>query len=232
LRVWGFIPDTDGARVEIALNAGADKAGPDENGQWEPLPARCADVFVDKITADLPEDGGTDRATVVIHVPDTALLAESDTPGAYIDTGDTGVPIANDTARRLACDSLRQFIIEDARGVPIRLGRRTRTVPNHLFRLLKQRDRHCRAPGCSRTRGLHAHHRVHWRDGGETDLDNLILVCSRHHRLLHEHHWQICGHLSQPETIEIRRPDGRVITPYRPPPLDPAVRERFLVTVS
>jgi HNH endonuclease len=73
---------------------------------------------------------------------------------------------------------------------------------------------------------------VHWRDGGETDLDNLILLCGRHHRLLHEQHWQLCGRLSQPESVEFRRPDGRAITPYRPPVLDPAVRERFLVSVS
>jgi len=73
---------------------------------------------------------------------------------------------------------------------------------------------------------------VHWADGGETDLDNLILLCSRHHHLLHEHHWQIYGRPSQPESIQFRRPDGRAITPYVPPPLDARVRERFLVSTS
>jgi hypothetical protein len=87
-------------------------------------------------------------------------------------------------------------------------------------------------PGCNRTRGLHAHHLRHWRDGGETNLENLILLCTRHHRLLHEHGWRICGHLDRPESIEFRRRDGTGITPSRPPPLDASVRERFLVSLD
>ena len=118
--------------------------------------------------------------------------------------------------------------LEDARGVPLKLGRRTRTVPKYLFRLLKHRDRHCRAPGCTRTIGLHAHHLVHWADGGETNLDNLVLLCSRHHHFVHEEHWQICGRPNQPETIRFRLPERQPVMPYRPPPLDAHIRERFL----
>ncbi|MGZ6996082.1 MAG: DUF222 domain-containing protein [Acidimicrobiia bacterium] len=232
LRVWGWIPDADGAGVAVALTRGADAAGPDEHGQWEPFPVRCADVLVESLTRDVADDSEPQRATLMVHTPEAALRDGSSEPGAYLDTGETGIPIANGTARRLACDAIRQAVVEDARGVPIKLGRRTRTVPKHLFRLLKHRDRHCRAPGCTRTRGLHAHHLVHWADGGETNLDNLILLCSRHHRLVHERHWRICGHPSQPETIQFRRPDGRAITPYRPPPLDARVRERFLVSTN
>jgi hypothetical protein len=232
LRFWGRVSDADGAQVAVALATRADQLGPDENGQWASFPVRCADVFVAALTGDLPESSDAPRATLMVHTPEAALHEGSTEPGAYLDAGETGIPIANDTARRLACDAIRQIVLEDTRGVPIKLGRRTRTVPAHIFRLLKHRDKHCRAPGCTRTRGLHAHHLVHWADGGQTDLDNLILLCSRHHRLLHEHHWQICGHPSQPETIEFRRPGGDVITPWRPPPLDARVRERLLVTTS
>jgi hypothetical protein len=232
LRLWGRIPDADGALVAVALARGADRAGPDEHGQWEPFPVRCADVFVESLTRDLADDAEPHRATVIVHTPEAALHDQSSEPGAYVDAGDTGIPIANDTTRRLACDAIRQSVLEDPNGVSIRLGRRTRTVPAHLYRLLKHRDRHCQAPGCTRTRGLHAHHLLHWADGGTTDPENLILLCPRHHRLLHEHHWHIRPHPNQPRTIQLRQPDGRPITPYQPPPLDPQLREQFLVTTS
>jgi hypothetical protein len=232
LRLRGWIPDADGALVEAALTRGADQAGPGADGQWDSFPARCADVLVGALNRELADDAEPHRATVLLHTPESAHQAESTAPGAYLDAGDDGIPIANETARRLSCDAIRQIVVEDAAGVPLRLGRRTRSVPPHIYRLLKHRDRHCRAPGCNRTRGLHAHHRKHWIDGGTTDLDNLVLLCTRHHRLLHEQGWQICGDLQRPESIEFRHRDGRTITPYRPPPLSAGVRERILVSTS
>jgi Domain of unknown function (DUF222)/HNH endonuclease len=228
LRFSGELPDEAGARVHAELTRAAEAIGPDEAGQWAPFDQRCADVLIDRLGSAADEDTEAHRATCVLHAPEAVLAEDSDEPGAYIDAGDSGIPIANETARRLTCDGYVQRVIEDARGVPIRLGRRTRTVPTHLFRLLKHRDRHCRAPGCTSTRGLHAHHRKHWADGGTTDLDNLILLCGRHHRLLHENKWQIRGRLSDPEHVEFRRRNGEMITPHRPPPLDAQVRERLL----
>ncbi|HEY3722389.1 MAG TPA: DUF222 domain-containing protein, partial [Acidimicrobiia bacterium] len=230
LRLWGRIPDVDGALIALALTKGADAVGPDADGHWDPFPTRCADVLVASLSQGLSEGHQASRATVVVHAPQAALARSSVAPGAYVDGVDATVPLANETVRRVACDAIRQTVVEDARGVPIALGRRTRTVPTHLFRLLKHRDRHCRAPGCRRTRGLHAHHRMHWSDGGTTDLDNLILLCSRHHHLVHERGWQIRGDLRHPEAVELRHADGRLIAPVRPPPLAPEVRERVLVT--
>ena len=183
-------------------------------------------------TTTSPTTRGPHRAAVVLHTPEIAHIDGSTAPGAYLAAGDEGIPIANDTARWLSCDAVRQILVEDASGVPLRLGRSTQTVPTRLYRLLKHRDRHCRAPGCNRTRGLQGHHRRHWIDDGLTDLDNLILLCRRHHRLLHLNKWQIYGNLEQPETVEFRHWDGRIITPYRPPPLDVRVRERVLVSTS
>jgi predicted restriction endonuclease len=60
-----------------------------------------------------------------------------------------------------------------------------------LRRALLARDRHCRFPGCTHERWLAAHHVVHWADGGETSLDNTLLLCSSHHRLLHEGQFRI-----------------------------------------
>jgi HNH endonuclease len=60
-------------------------------------------------------------------------------------------------------------------------------VPPRLRLLLQTRDEgSCRWPGCDNRRHLAAHHRNHWAHGGETSLDNLILLCHQHHRLVHE----------------------------------------------
>ena len=68
----------------------------------------------------------------------------------------------------------------------LNLSRKHRLVQPALRRALEARDRGCRFPGCSHERWLDAHHVVHWADGGETSLGNTLLLCSSHHRLLHE----------------------------------------------
>ena len=85
-------------------------------------------------------------------------------------------------------------------GVPLKLGRRTRTISPALRRALAARDRHCRFPGCTARRFIDAHHIEHWAQGGPTNLDNLIHLCSHHHRLLHEGGYRIT-----------RRPGGRLL---------------------
>jgi hypothetical protein len=77
-------------------------------------------------------------------------------------------------------------IHEDKEGNPLNIGRKTRTIPPAIRRALKRRDGGCRFPGCSNTRLIDAHHIHHWADGGETSMDNLVLLCKRHHRLVHE----------------------------------------------
>ena len=75
-------------------------------------------------------------------------------------------------------------------------------VSGSLRRVLKARDGHCQWPGCERSASLcQGHHLVHWVQGGETTLGNLILLCPRHHRMVHEGGWQI-----------VRCDDGQVMT--------------------
>jgi hypothetical protein len=174
---------------------------------------------------------GAERHQVVLHV-DTATL--TDGGGQRCELAD-GEPLAPETARRLACDaSIVQVLERD--GVPLKLGRRTRTVPPTLRRALAARDRHCRYPGCTTQRFVDAHHISHWAAGGPTNLDNLIQLCHYHHRLLHEGRYQIT-----------RRPGGRVIfsrrdgrriptrpagPPGPPPALRPTRRPDACVSVS
>ena len=108
-----------------------------------------------------------------------------------------------------------------ARGLPVTLGRSRRTVPPALRRLLEARDeRTCCFPGCeSRTR-LQAHHLEHWAHGGETSLDNLVLLCWHHHRLVHEGGYTVESDAAG--GLRFRNPRGLVTisSPPRPPPGD------------
>jgi len=77
-------------------------------------------------------------------------------------------------------------VVENANGDPLSIGRKTRVIPPSMRRALLARDRCCQYPGCSHDRYVEGHHIVHWAYGGATRLDNLVLLCSRHHRQLHE----------------------------------------------
>jgi hypothetical protein len=76
------------------------------------------------------------------------------------------------------------------------------------------RDRGCRFPGCDNTRFLHAHHVHHWARGGETSLDNLVLLCRPHHRLVHEGGYSVGR--ERDGSLGFRDPRGTPI-PYAPP---------------
>jgi len=90
------------------------------------------------------------------------------------------------TLRRIACDARISRVITDGRSLPLDVGRATRVVTPALWRALVVRDGGCTHPGCDRPPGwCEAHHIKHWADGGTTTLDNLKLVCSRHH---HDEH--------------------------------------------
>jgi hypothetical protein len=97
-----------------------------------------------------------------------------------------GTPVPQHLARMLACDAARVEVTTDESGALLDVGRARRTIPSAILRALWLRDGGCRAPGCHRRQHLHAHHVVHWADGGETKLGNLALLCPGHHRLVHE----------------------------------------------
>jgi Domain of unknown function (DUF222)/HNH endonuclease len=168
-------------------------------------------ALADSFLAGGPEVArtGGDRYQVVVHA-DAAALA-GDEPGGRCELDD-GSPLAIETARRLACDaSLVQMLERD--GQPLRIGRKTRTIPPALRRALNSRDRGCRFPGCGSRRFLDAHHIEHWADGGSTDLDNLVHLCGYHHRLLHEGGYRITR--TPGGGIAFHRRDGRPIEACR-----------------
>jgi hypothetical protein len=110
----------------------------------------------------------------------------SGTSSGPLHLDDDGV-IPMKAARRICCDAGIVPMVEDAEGRVLDVGRKTRVISPALRRALNKRDDHsCRFPGCTHTRYLRGHHIVHWANGGHTKLDNLVLLCSHHHRLVHE----------------------------------------------
>ena len=95
-----------------------------------------------------------------------------------------GVRVSAESSRRLACDAA-VVPMTHRDGEVMGVGRKTRTIPPHIRRALEERDRGCRYPGCG-CRFTEAHHVTHWADGGETSLANTVLLCRRHHRVVHE----------------------------------------------
>ncbi|MCY3987549.1 MAG: HNH endonuclease signature motif containing protein, partial [Gammaproteobacteria bacterium] len=114
------------------------------------------------------------------------------------------------SARAPGAHGARGGVVEGAKGEPLAVGRRTRAVPPAIRRALRVRDGGCRFPGCDRSRFVHAHHIKHWADGGETALNNLVTLCSFHHRQVHEGGYAV--HVDEGE-IRFTRPDGDVIPP-------------------
>ena len=102
-----------------------------------------------------------------------------------------GTRISAETSRRICCDAGVSEVRLDAEGHPLDVGRRRRTIPPALRRALELRDRGCRFPGCPVRHFTAGHHLRHWAQGGETKLDNLLLLCSYHHRLVHEGGWNV-----------------------------------------
>jgi hypothetical protein len=130
---------------------------------------------------DAPAHGGP-RPQIFVHLDHDPLTAD----GALAATLDDGTRVSAEALRRLSCDATLVPVHHDAAAPHPTLGRPTRTVSPTLRRALALRDRGCAFPACPNQIFLHAHHVRHWAHGGPTTLDNLVLLCTTHHRLVHE----------------------------------------------
>lgn len=185
----GMLPGEQGAAVEAALGRRAEELPPDRAADC-PGEARLADALAALVTGSAP--GSSQPATLVVHADADVLGGEESAGGPSLSETESGQRLSADTVRRLACDGRIEWVLE-SQGRPVGVGRRGRAVPGHITRLLRHRDRGCWFPGCEGQRWLHAHHLVHWADGGSTNLDNLVLLCGTHHRLIHEGGWRASG---------------------------------------
>jgi hypothetical protein len=147
----------------------------------------------------------SDRCQVVIHVDRD--LASDGTLRAELEDG---THVSAETLRRVACDGGIVAAAVDESGEVLDIGRRTRAIPTPIRRALWIRDQGCRFPGCANERFLHGHHVQHWLHGGRTSLDNLVMLCSFHHRQIHEGGFSI--KLAANGDVEVRAPGGAILS--------------------
>jgi hypothetical protein len=195
--------------VELPMDAGAllekalDKARDDEaleipdlaDTSWS---TRQADAFVNLVTGYLSgeQGNGSDNHLVTIHVDQSALAGSG---------GRAAVPI--ESVKRLCCDGHAVVITETGDGEPLSIGRKSRLIPKAIERAVRARDKDtCTFPGCRNHRFLHCHHVEHWSNGGETSVDNLLLLCTKHHALVHEGGFRIDKDFE--DRWCFKRPDG------------------------
>ena len=193
--------ETDGLPVGLAF-------------ELESTEQRFADALVDvaeHYLASSSRDGKRRRTgqryEVVLTIARSELAAQQ-VGGArcYVEP-DWGIDAED--ARHIACDADLTEFIADAKGNFLNYERRRRIVPARLLQALKLRDHNrCRFPGCAHRRYVEAHHVRHWIDGGETRLDNLVLLCSAHHRLLHHGAFTI---MIEDDDVVFVSADGEVI---------------------
>ncbi|MEV4148072.1 DUF222 domain-containing protein [Amycolatopsis sp. NPDC049691] len=193
--VWelhGRFDDETGTRASALLDALAERrTNPAEGTDLRSPQERYGDAFSDTIdlalnSPDLPMQAG-ERAHVMVAVSLKDLKAGV----GQATLGDTGTITAAE-ARIHACDSMIIPAVLGENSEPLNLGRLRRLISAGLRRALFLRDRGCAFPGCHRPpRHCQGHHIRHWADGGPTNLNNLVLMCAHHHRLLHRSGWEV-----------------------------------------
>jgi len=188
-RIEAEIPGYDGLVVQKAMQLLAWNA-PEETVYELPRHPehRLADALVEMASNALANTSDHDIGTVVVHADATTLHLPD-----RVGTSEFGPDVPMETIRRLTCDGRLQLVAHADDGCVLGVGRVTRTIPPWLRRIVRQRDKGCRFPGCRRTYWTQIHHIIHWANGGPTELHNLVTLCGHHHRMLHEDQWSVRG---------------------------------------
>jgi hypothetical protein len=220
VRVHGWLDHESAAIVRAALTP---LCTPRSDPTRTPAQHR-ADALVDLCRLfltdpDLPHDGGQ-RPQITLTIEYQNLRDELATA-----TLDDGNPLSATTARRLACDATILPAILDGEGQILDLGRQRRLFTGPIRHALNLRDRGCAFPSCHRPpRWCDAHHITHWANGGSTSLNNAVLLCRHHHRLIHHGTWH----------VTINPTDGRpdftpptYIDPHQQPQRNPTHRTPY-----
>ncbi|KUI22698.1 HNH endonuclease signature motif containing protein, partial [Mycobacterium sp. GA-2829] len=202
------LPHAESAKVDAALTcrregmvAQWDRDHTDAPPGGRPPAPSTVDAFLDIIEGAWDTDAArrphSAHTTVAVHLDIKDRIAALH----------LGPLLPDSDQQYLTCDATCEVWFE-RNGQVIGAGRSTRLINRRLRRALEHRDRTCVVPGCEATRGLHAHHIIHWEDGGETELDNLVLVCPYHHRAHHRGIITITGPADQLVVTDSR---GRVM---------------------
>ena len=193
LLISGLLDPVGGAIVRSALEPLSQRSGEHDDRTVE---QRYADGLQELAS-------GGKQAEVQVTATIETLKGLAGAPAAELEFA---LPISGSSVQRMACDCSVTRVLLDQDSAVVDMGRSKRVISPKLRSALKIRDGHCQWPGCERDASrCDGHHLVHWAEGGETNLDNLVLMCKRHHRMVHEGEWQL-----------VRR-NGRVV------PVAPAV---------
>jgi hypothetical protein len=203
--VNGMLDKVGGAAVQAALEPLAQRTGKDDDRCRE---RRVADALVDVCMHSLDNGVPSRRTHLQVTTSLETLLGLSGAPAAEMEFS---LPISAKAVERLACDCSVTRILLGSDSTVIDVGRAKRTISGPQRKALRVRDRGCVWPGCDRpATWTEGHHLVHWIHNGPGNLPNLVLLCYRHHWMVHEGEWQI-----------VRGDDGRMLTI---PPITPYQR--------
>jgi hypothetical protein len=201
VRISGWLDLEAGERLRAEL-----EAGPPAVGDSRSAAARRADALVDIL------NGASDRPELIVHVDFDRLAGEA----SGISETTTGTFLTDEALRRLCCDSRLTRVVFGPGSRPLDVGRTKRLVPPGMRTAVVARDRRCVFPGCDRQPSwCDVHHLKAWMEGGETEVDNLCLLCRHHHTLVHETGWTVRG---MPGSLRFFRPDGTELTSNPSPP--------------
>lgn len=199
LQISGQLDPVGGAAFRTALEPLAQPMG---QGDERCLERRQGDAVVElslhSLDAGLVPQHASQRPHLQVTTTLETLKGLPESPAADMEFS---APISSVTVQRLACDASIARVVFGPDSVVVDVGRAARVVSGATRRALNARDHHCQWPGCERTASWSpAHHLVHWVQGGVTDLSNLILLCHRHHWMVHEGGWKLA-----------RSDDGRLL---------------------
>jgi hypothetical protein len=198
--VRGILDAAGGATLRTALEPLATRSGADDDRHRD---RRLADALVELALVALGTGAIPQRASQRAHLQVTTsletLMGMAGAPAAEMEFS---LPISARMVERLACDCTVTRILLGSDSAVIDVGRSRRVVSGSTRRALNARDRHCQWPGCERApSSCDAHHLIYWTRGGTTNLANLVLLCHRHHWMVHDGGWQIA-----------RDDSGRILT--------------------
>jgi hypothetical protein len=215
--IKGRLPKELGALLQTALNIEIEKSGTADAGSPppanQPISEQRAYALLELVQAKLSDQTGSSADRYLVHID----FHDPDLSQAALD--------------RLTCDGSVVVHSEGHDENPSErqeepsAGPKTRTIPSALRRALRKRDRGCCYPGCTHTRFVDAHHVHHWARGGATKLNNLILLCRRHHTFIHEGRARIQIHHPQAGAVEFHfyTQDGQRLR---------ATGERFITNIT
>jgi len=206
IRIEADLPPETGGVVVGVLEKASDQLWRHQDqrstrDQYRSVAQRNADALVAVFSGAQNKPGNKAKrpnVDLVVHVDHQALVDGVTAAGVrcHSANGDS-LPLA--TVRKLACDASVIPLVMNGDGVPLDIGRKTRTTPEYLRKALIARDQGCVFPGCDYKPGwCEAHHVDYWENGGSTSLDNLVLLCSNHHHVIHQNPWQLKPDLDHP----------------------------------